>query len=372
MTEQNRLMQYSGGLSAANPISGYMAWVNRALGGRDNPEEFKLYNDDIDWGTPQLAEGGLSSSNRMTEVRAQPEPVWPPQSWWDAAGVMPSTQQRYGQAQAFAAKAADFWGIPSAILNRFAPEAAATVNNITTSHPTATTAGNVAGAVGSFAPVRAVGNALAARGHGRMAQAGADAGTVLALGGIADTIETGNPLGGSMSGAATQIAPIAVLQRGFMPNLPASVVARTAIGAGVGALPVALQTNTGDWQKGAMNMAAGGLLAAAGRPSARMPSSQTLRDAPGHAQHRSRVVESAILPAGIAGGAYAAGKVHNMLTPQPPLTTPAAAEWDMYRHQEPMEYPRPFAVFPEDVAYAEPSYPAYDRNRLASIFGALP
>lgn len=186
-----------------------------------------------------LFESGYGSPNEDEQVEARPDElrqgrnaIWPPHHWWDAAGVRPSIQKRYGQAQALATGALDLWGIPSALLSRASPEAAQVVSDIQGEHPGATMVGNAASAYAGLAPARLAGDALAKRGYGIYSQAGADAASVAAPNLAGEYIRHGSM---APNRNTDSMAAAAAATRIFMPNI--HPFAGPLIGAGAGAIP---------------------------------------------------------------------------------------------------------------------------------------
>ena len=105
----------------ASPTANYTEWLRAALSDRDRRDSGNDFFGGFDFQPPPPGETNGKSS-RNDEVRSAHQQIWPPSSWWDERGVMPSTQKRYGEAQAFAGKALDFWGIPSAVLSKVSPK----------------------------------------------------------------------------------------------------------------------------------------------------------------------------------------------------------------------------------------------------------
>jgi hypothetical protein len=297
------------------------------------------------------------------ELRPASEPIWPPQSWWDERGVMPSTQRRIGQAQAFAGRALDVFGIPSAILSRLSPQADKALSDVTAAHPTASGAGNVASMLAAGRPIRAAGNKLAEKGYGLGAQAGADAATVLGLGMASDTIRHGEPFGANALVASHAAAPAVMMNRLFMPNLPDSVLKRGALGAAAGAItgavPAYFESN---YAMPVVNAAIGGLLAAGGRPSPALRPYADLMKEPKYSQARDRARDiSLFLPAAIAGGA-AVQTLTNSDTLSVPFDQMSQAGQDFYMTQNipewSMGYPTTRPIMPGETSYADVVYPA--------------
>jgi hypothetical protein len=272
---------------------------------------------------------------------------------------MPSTQKRIGQAQAATAKALDWWGIPSAFLNRFAPQAQKTINDITAAHPTASMGGSVASAFTGMPAVRAAGNALTNKGYGTLAQGGADAATVVGLGAAADTIRDGSPTGVSTMAASQIAAPVAMMNRVFMPNLPQEVWKRALIGAGAGTLTglPELAIN-GNVNSPVLGGAIGGLMAAGGRPNPKQPSYATYRDDWAHSRMRET---SRDINIGAVGALGLTGSTIPALWPDAyggfdiPFSemTPGAQDWYMTKDlpEWSTQFPPPHPYLPQQYDY---------------------
>ena len=192
-------------------------------------------------------------------------------------------------------------------------------------------AGNLAAVVSGFGPLRSAGNALAARGHGRIAQGGADVATAVGTGAVADTIRDGNPLGMNTHVAITNVAPVAAASRYFMPNLPANLATRAVLGTATGAITGwPAMTIGGDYTKPIINAAIGGLMAASGRPSPRM--------APYQASNR---MENSAMIASASGVPMLASYLSSAEPDYIQPTTPAVLDWQITKDAPHQKYPPP-------------------------------
>lgn len=291
------------------------------------------------------------------ELRPAPEPIWPPQSWWDAAGVMPSMQKRYGQAQAGILGALDFWGIPSAIASRVAPDVDKTMKDIKRAHPVSAFAGEAAGTLAGFAPVRMLGDRLATKGYGTITQAAADAGTVTGLAALSDVIRSGEPLEKTLiAGAST--APAAVANRWIMPNVPANMAHRMALGfLGGSAMGLPNFFLGGDIAAPAHSGITGSMLAAAAKKNNGVPSYMPRVDEQSGKAAAAVAVPLAIPPAYLGALMFS--------PPNEPvrLTHPDAIAYAATK-DIPIEYPTTRPLMPEETEYADIKYRA---PRMADI-----
>lgn len=359
-----RMPYADGGAVVRAPLASYAEWIKAAMSDRDTGSDF-LGGMDF---RPPLPGETVDYPTRRDEARAASEPVWPSQSWWDERGVMPSVQRRYGQAQAGLAGLLDFWGIPSAALSRVSPQAESVVSDVKAAHPTASMAGAVGGALVSLAPLRAAGNALAARGYGTISQGAADAGSAISMGALADTIRDGSPTGTNTYIASAHAAPVAMANRVFMPNLPEGLMKRTAIGVGAGALTampdLAFRNNVGT---PILNATLGGLMAATGRPNPRQPGYAHFRYDIGHSKMRDNARDiQLVLGGGIASAGLASG-LFGMNDEEIPFDklSPHVQDWEMTRHNPEWatKFPPERPYIAEEFDYMEPRWPP----KLATI-----
>ena len=174
---------------------------------------------------------------REAKWEARKDKVWPSEAFFDEWGSKdPGWQSRVGQLQAATMGAANGFGfgVPKALLRRFAPEQAAKLDGVSGAAGYAGMGGEIAGSVanplGRF--MRAGGDALAAKGYGMSAQMGADAATAGAAYGTADLID---PTVSDPSMLALRFAmPNAAALRYVSPGLNPNIGVRAATGAGVG------------------------------------------------------------------------------------------------------------------------------------------
>lgn len=349
---------------SSSPISDYAEWIKKALGSRDSSDDFL---GGIDFRPPANDET-INYPVRQDEVRSAPEPVWPPRSWWDEKGIMPSYQDRIGASQAFLGKALDWWGMPSAVLNRASPEAATALNDITRAHDTASKGGLLAGVLLGMPALRKVGDALASRGHGTISQGAADATTAVGFGLASDAVAGNFPTGMNTHAAATHLAPVAMANRVFMPNLPDGIFKRGAIGAGAGLLTAFPDMSmTGDYGRGAVNASLGAVFGAAGRPNKNLPNYSTFRDDLKHTNMRDNYKN---INLGI-GSALATGSLIGIMasgqSPDIPLTTDEAKEFAMTRHLPPNPFPPPRPYIPEEYGYMQPNWPPQKPDKLMEM-----
>lgn len=345
---------------SGSPISDYAEWIKKALNSRDTGDDF-LGGMDL---RPPANNEQVNYPVRRDEVRSAPEPVWPPRSWWDEKGIMPSYQDRVGASQAFIGKALDWWGLPSAVLSRASPESAAALKDITNAHPTASTGGSVAGAFFGMPVLRKAGDALAARGHGTISQGAADATTAVGLGLASDAIRGDLPTGMNTHVAATHMAPVAMANRVFMPNLPDSFLKRGAIGAGAGLLTAFPDLPmTADYGRVAVNTSLGALFGAAGKPNQRLPNYATFRDDLKHAKIRDNYKS---INLGLGGALGTASIVGTSASGERdiPLTTDSAREFAMTQHLPPNPFPPPRPYIPEEYGYMQNQWPPRDPSGL--------
>jgi hypothetical protein len=201
---------------------------------------------------------------KQAELRAGSERAWPSTAFYENLGMMPSTIDRYGQAQTALYSGVNnaLLGVPHALMERFAPETAGTIDGIRGNHGVANKAAAAAGFIASPASrvFRAAGDAVRARGGGIAAQAGADAATAGAVTALPTAI-AGNGLDSSTDNAAAAAAGYRMLS----PHVAPGLLARTALGA-TGGLAMSGGAVIG-LRPGEIieNMATGGLMGAASR-----------------------------------------------------------------------------------------------------------
>ena len=161
--------------------------------------------------------------------------VWPSHAFYDSVGLGPAAQRQIGALQAAGLAGANSlgFGMPLALMERFAPDAAARAHSIMGAHPNEKMVAGIGGAIGNPLNVgmRAAGNALAQKGYGVGSQAVADGVTAAALNSIPNAI--GNR--GVKSGDDIPVST-AMASRFLMPALPPGVMERTLRGVQSGAV----------------------------------------------------------------------------------------------------------------------------------------
>lgn len=293
---------------------------------------------------------------REHELRPAPEPLWPSQSWWDQRGVMPSVQKRYGQIQSAGLSAIDTlgFGMPSAVLSRASPESFRHANDITKAHTEAKWGGLLGAQL--LNPLnsvfRAGGNALANRGYGIAAQAGADAATVFGVNAASDVVRNGGP--GLSTAVAAQAAPATILSRIFMPKLPSDMIERAAKGGAAGVVSGFPSLGMGDPSASLIGGISGALGGAGARPSAR--DANALRRSP-----LTTKADNAIAAhVGVGGLLSAANILSPGSTSETTIVDPdpnsAFNEWRATQHAPDLRMPRSRPAFPHETDYATPKY----------------
>lgn len=171
--------------------------------------------------------------------------VWPSHQTLNELGVPEGVRDQLGRIQSAALSGANSlgFGLPMALAQAYAPDAAARAKTIMDGHSTEKNVAGLAAAIGNPANTvfRAGGNALAQRGFGTGAQAAADIATAAAVHSAPNLISGGpvNPALGSIAGAAGA-------SRYMMPSLSSNVVSRAAPGAVGGAVGGAFDAFNGN------------------------------------------------------------------------------------------------------------------------------
>lgn len=201
------------------------------------------------------------------ELRAGAERAWPSTSFYENLGLMPSTIDRYGQAQTALYSGVNnaLLGMPHALMERFAPETAAKIDQVRTAHGDVDKVAGAAGFIASPASrvFRAGGDALRARGFGVGSQAAADAAVAGAVT-AAPTAIAGNGLDDLADNAAAGAAGYRLMS----PFAPANMATRAAVGA-VGGLAMSGGDLVQMSPNAFTNAATGALLGAASKSDGR-------------------------------------------------------------------------------------------------------
>jgi hypothetical protein len=184
---------------------------------------------------------------------------------------------RYGQTQAGLLSAVDSlgFGLPSAVLSRFAPQTEAELKSVRDAYRNT----SIGASLGAYllnpfnSVLRAAGDALGRRGAGLATQGAADAATVAGVMAAPGLVRDG-ALDMNAHVGLTHMAPAAMMSRAFMPQLPASIVERAYKGSLAGTASHLPYAASGDFMNIPIGAATGVALATGQRPRSPAPAAK--------------------------------------------------------------------------------------------------